>query len=102
MTETMKCRTREPSPVWVVREGFLEEEICNLRSEELVEFNQAEVKGRSIGRGSILGREESVQKPWWEETLDFQGMNGAKNMTGGLAMGCGERLEGLQRPKSDL
>lgn len=63
MTGTMKYRAREPSLVWVVTEGFLEEEICNLRSEELEEFNQAEVKGKRTGWESVLGRKEYVQRP---------------------------------------
>lgn len=46
MTRTNGYRNREPSLIWVVWEGFLEEEISNLRSEGLVGFNQAEVKGR--------------------------------------------------------
>lgn len=64
MTRTKKYRAREPSLVWLVREGFLEEEISNLRSDELVGFNQAEVKGRRTGWESLLGSKEHVQKPW--------------------------------------
>lgn len=56
MTRTKKYRAREPGLVWVVREGFLEEEISNLRSHELVGFNQAEVKRRRTGWERVLRR----------------------------------------------
>lgn len=45
-TRKNSYRDREPSLISVVREGFLKEDLSNLRPEGLMGFNQAEIKGR--------------------------------------------------------